>query len=113
MILITMGIGLSMLNIENAQLITGPVAYLLILLGCIQMKQEGRSFEKTIPYAAVMLGLRLLVVVLSVISVAAALVESILVRLRMRILSRCWMEGNRSSSLSSTSYLLTACCNGS
>ena len=30
-----------MLNKENAQLITGPVAYLLILLGCIQMKQEG------------------------------------------------------------------------
>lgn len=41
MILITIGIGLSMLNKENAQLITGPVAYLLILLGCIQMKQEG------------------------------------------------------------------------
>ena len=73
MILITIGIGLSMLNIENAQLITGPVAYLLILLGCIQMKQEGQSFKKTIPYAAVMLGLQLLVVVLSVISVAAAL----------------------------------------
>lgn len=62
-----------MLNKENAQLITGPVAYLLILLGCIQMKQEGQSFKKTIPYAAVMLGLQLLVVVLSVISVAAAL----------------------------------------
>lgn len=73
MILITIGIGLSMLNIENAQLITGPVAYLLILLGCIQMKQEGQFFKKTIPYAAVMLGLQLLVVVLSVISVAAAL----------------------------------------
>ena len=73
MILITIGIGLSMLNIENAQLITGPVAYLLILLGCIQMKQEGQFFKKTIPYAAVMLGLLLLVVVLSVISVAAAL----------------------------------------
>ena len=69
MILITIGIGLSMLNIENAQLIT----YLLILLGCIQMKQEGQFFKKTIPYAAVMLGLQLLVVVLSVISVAAAL----------------------------------------
>ena len=49
MILITIGIGLSMLNIENAQLITGPVAYLLILLGCIQMKQEGQFFKKTIP----------------------------------------------------------------
>ena len=73
MILITIGIGLSMLNKENAQLITGPVAYLLILLGCIQMKQEGQFFKKTIPYAAVMLGLQLLVVVLSVISVAAAL----------------------------------------
>lgn len=73
MILITIGIGLSMLNIENVQLITGPVAYLLILLGCIQMKQEGQSFKKTIPYAAVMLGLQLLVVVLSVISVTAAL----------------------------------------
>ena len=73
MILITIGSGLSMLNIENAQLITGPVAYLLILLGCIQMKQEGQFFKKTIPYAAVMLELQLLVVVLSVISVAAAL----------------------------------------
>lgn len=73
MILITIGIGLSMLNIENAQLITGPVAYLLILLGCIQMKQEVPSFKKTIPYAAVMLGLQLLVVVLSLISVVTAL----------------------------------------